>query len=155
MKHGFTTGYKIARFYVIWCGMKQRCYDKKAINYKNYGGRGIKIQWKDFDAFRKDMYKKYLNHVKKHGERKTTIERIDCDKSYSKDNCRWATYREQARNRRNTLLQKWKGRSFSILELAESVGMKQPTLAYRLRAGWNLKEALKTPVKSEHYRKKI
>jgi len=81
------------RIYRIWSGMVQRCTNKKSTNYKNYGGRGISVcdEWLLFDNFYKDM-----------GDDKKglTLDRIDNDKGYTKENCRWATYSEQADNKR-------------------------------------------------------
>ena len=78
--------------------MKERCYNYSAINYKNYGGRGITIctEWlHDFKAFRDWA----LSHGYQEG---LSIDRIDNDKGYSPDNCRWATAKEQRHNRRDS-----------------------------------------------------
>lgn len=77
----------------IFSAMKARCKTQP-----NYAGKGIKVEWETFEDFFNDMGKSYLSHAKKHGERNTTIDRIDSDGHYSKQNCRWATYAVQARN---------------------------------------------------------
>lgn len=80
--------------YHCWYDMIRRCYNPKAANYKNYGGRGIKVdsEWRDFWMFEFHM-----------GEKPTpkyTLERINNDGDYNKDNCKWATWKEQAKNKR-------------------------------------------------------
>ena len=90
-KHGMTK----TRLYTAWQHMKDRCLNEKAINYKDYGGRGIGIctEWMKFENF--------AEWSLTHGYSDTlSIDRIDNDKGYYPENCRWATWIQQRANQR-------------------------------------------------------
>ncbi|PFP30237.1 AP2 domain-containing protein [Bacillus sp. AFS073361] len=97
-----THGMRKTRFYEIWYAMKKRCRDEHNISYQYYGGRGIRVcdRWGSFENFKADMYAAYLDHSEKHGEKQTTVDRIDNNKDYTPENTRWATYTIQNRNTR-------------------------------------------------------
>lgn len=97
--HGFTSHKKMDKFYRVWVNMRTRCENTTHHSYKWYGGKGIKVQWKTFEEFRYDMHESYRTHVNKFGEKQTTIDRIDTARDYCKMNCRWATWKEQSRNK--------------------------------------------------------
>ena len=80
--------------YPVWASMKQRCLNENYIGYKNYGGRGITFSesWNSFESFIEDMGSKPYPQA--------SLERIDNDKGYSKDNCKWASRHQQSVNQR-------------------------------------------------------
>lgn len=85
------------RIYTIWCDLQWRVKGRHSKKY--YFDKWIKCKWKNFDEFYRDMKESYINHVAQYWEKNTTIDRIDCNWDYCKDNCRWATYKEQYLNR--------------------------------------------------------
>jgi hypothetical protein len=112
--------------------MKQRCYNPNILGYKNYGGRGIKVcdKWFDFNKFKEDMEKTYKKGL--------TLERIDNDGNYCKENCKWATRNEQANNKRNNKI--IKNKTFS--QWAEIIRINRGTLRSRYYRGMSIKEIL-------------
>jgi hypothetical protein len=112
--------------YHTWDGIKKRCYQQNATGYKNYGGRGIKMcnEWKNsFWAFVNDMGNKPFNAC--------TIERLDTNKDYSKDNCIWATAKEQAENRRNNLYIMYQNKVYTLFNLCKLLNLKHSTVYWR------------------------
>jgi len=135
-KHGLH-GTKI---YMVWLNMKRRCYSKKAKDYKYYGGRGIKMckEWADIFKFKHDM-----------GDppEGMTIDRIDNDKDYSKENCRWATMKQQNKNRRSNVMIEYHGAIKCLTDWATEYKINRATLSYRIKAKWDTRVALNKPAR--------
>lgn len=132
------------RFYFCYFSIKQRCEDKNHGSYERYGAKGIKLLWPTFESFRDDMYKSYLEHVERHGERQTTIDRIDSSGHYCKENCRWATYLEQGNNNKRNHYVTHNGKTQTITNWAKEIGIRKELIANRLSCGWPVKNALST-----------
>ena len=144
-----THGMSQDKTYHIWHAMMQRCYNKNNHAYSRYGGRGIYVcdAWHKFENFVKDM-----------GicPQKLTIDRIDNNKGYFKENCRWASYHTQARNRHNNTLITFKGQTLTIADWSDKTGIHQGTINKRLRLGWPIEDVLCKPIREHRpYRKSI
>ena len=141
-----THGMEHTRFYTTFYGILARCNRPSELCYPRYGGRGIKCFWKSFEEFRDDMHESYLEHVEEFGEKQTQIDRIDNEGNYCKKNCRWATWKEQANNKRNNRLLTFKGETLSALEWGNKFGFRRALILQRLdRNKWSIEKTLTTP----------
>ncbi len=128
--------------YATWSHMVNRCCNPNDSQYHDYGGRGITIctPWlNSFSAFYDDM-----------GPRPSpdySIDRIDNNLGYCKENCRWATRKEQNRNSRQNRLLEFDGKIMCVTEWSAETGISSSALRHRLDAGWPVKRILTTPVK--------
>ncbi len=144
-KHGHSTRTKMSKTYSTWQGMIQRCTNPNNKRYQDYGGRGIKVcqKWLKFINFLEDMGEPPSN--------KHQIDRIDNDGNYCKENCRWATSKEQNRNSRNNRLITYKGKTQCLIELAEEYQIPYTILLDRInRLGWSIEKALTTPTRRKN-----
>lgn len=134
--HGATRGHKKSPEYRAWLGMLSRC--RYPHHFKDHAGRGITVcgAWRDFTVFRNDMGNRPSS--------RHSIDRIDNSKGYSPQNCRWATRREQNRNKRNNRLLTHDGKTMCLQTWSETLGIHRATLADRLRRGWPVDRALTT-----------
>jgi len=131
---------KPSRLYRIWSTMKQRCLNSNHPKHDCYGGRGIKIyaEWMEFKAFHDwAMSNGYQDNL--------TIDRINNDGHYGPDNCRWATLKEQARNRRDNRNIVYQGDTKTMTEWSEILGMNYNTLRSRIDVGWTVEKAFNKP----------
>lgn len=135
------------RLYKIWANMKERCNNSSATGFQNYGGRGIKVcpEWEaDFLAFEEWAYSNgYREHL--------TIDRIDNEKGYSPDNCRWASRAEQAQNRRFPIIPVFEinGVTKTAEEWSKIAGIPRKRFYARYARGWR-GEKLLSPLQKEH-----
>ena len=127
--------------YSTWNGMMNRCHNPKFCDFATWGGRGIDVcpEWHNFTCFVKDMHPKpTLTHE---------IDRVDNNKGYSKENCRWVTRKENTRNKRNTRYITIGGVTRCLSEWAEVFGMALSVFQYRFNAGWDIQKIVETPVR--------
>ncbi len=144
--HGQCTGNRTI-LYSKWRSIRTRCSNKNDRNYHNYGGRGITCAWKSFEEFRDDMQESFFEHAEKHGIKSTTIERINVDKEYSSENCRWATRKEQGFNKRNNHRLSYRGKEKTVTEWAVELNIQPATLFARIQNGWSPERAITTPLR--------
>lgn len=147
IKHGMYG----TKLYNIWAGMKQRCNLKSDERYKNYGGRGITYcpEWEEFKGFAEWAYKSGY----KEG---LSIERINVNGNYCPENCEWIPLVKQARNRRPSLrITDENGNERLVVDIAEEIGIDADVVRARYESGWNLRDALYTPLIMQTVRKKV
>lgn len=119
------------KIYRNWHNMVQRC-KRNAVGYEHIS---VCSRWQKYDNFYDDMIGSYSDGM--------SIDRVDNSKGYSPENCRWATPKQQARNRRSNILLTFNGKTQCMADWADELGIKQSTLRQRLVAyGWTVEEAL-------------
>ena len=142
--HGDSCGGSTTPEYNSRSQILQRCTDENNKAYPEYGGRGIQVcsRWKEsFENFLEDMGRK--------PSPQHSIERIDNDGNYCPENCRWATKKEQARNRRSNRMIRLNGRTQCLADWVDELGISRSTVKDRLRRGWSEEKALTTPVRKK------
>jgi hypothetical protein len=130
--------------YIAWIDMRQRCTNTQNAGYKNYGGRGIAVceEWNSFEQFYADMGPR---PSKDH-----SIDRIDNDGPYCKENCRWASHCVQINNRRATKTLSFNGETLTVSQWAQRLGVPRSTLQGRIERGWSIPDAISTPVMEKY-----
>jgi len=120
--------------YRSWKDMRGRCNNPNDASYKDYGGRGIRVcrEWDDFSVFLRDM------GLRPDGK---TLDRIDVNGDYQRENCRWAGHKEQARNKRNNVNIEIDGVTKTLAEWCVIYKTDSSKVRYRLDHGWSVKGA--------------
>lgn len=134
-RHGHYIKRKASPTYSSWCAMKKRCLYPNDKSFHEYGGSGIKIcqRWFKFKNFLEDM------GIRPNGK---SIDRIDNNLGYFKENCKWSTDKEQALNKKSTKIITFNGQSLSISDWSRKLGMCRDSIGKRLKAGWPIEKAL-------------
>ncbi len=135
---------KNMRLYNIWKSIKQRCYNSKNKDFKNYGGRGITVcdEWKnDFNAFYDwAMANDYKDDL--------TIDRVNTNADYSPNNCRWVNRIIQNNNTRRNLYITYNGETHTVAEWENILNISRNVLRLRLfRNNWSVEKAFETPTR--------
>jgi hypothetical protein len=141
MAGNYKHGMRHTRIYNIWRSMRQRCLNPNAINFKNYGGKGISVcdEWNDFTVFAKwAMENGYQDSL--------TIDRLDVNGNYEPSNCRWATQKAQQNNKTSNRVIEMDGISHTLSEWSAITGVKVATIWARLNSGWSAERTLLEPV---------
>lgn len=139
----YENGYgRESRIYRIWSAMKSRATNKNMPEAESYVLRGITIcdEWKE-------SYQIFLEWALANGYRDDlTLDRIDNDKGYSPDNCRWATTKEQSLNRKNTIYVEKDGEKIPLKVYCEAHSLNYLTIKSRIQSGWDKSDAIETPI---------
>lgn len=135
------------RIYKIWSSMRRRCDNPKDKSYNNYGGRGITYnpKWASFENFYTDMSDGY--------DEEMTLERIDVNQGYSKENCCWITMGEQQGNKRNTRYLIINNEKIKVIDAAKIYNLSISTIIGRLKRGWTYDDCILSPQNRNQYSK--
>lgn len=134
------------KLYRTWKGMRTRCdrlespYHKKGIRYD--------LRWKSYATFCEDMEASFVEHVSKHGESNTSLDRVDFRGDYSRENCRWVTNTIQARNRSTNKFVTHDGKTMTLAEWGELTGVRPSVIGARLELGWPMERAITVATRS-------
>lgn len=148
IKQGQQKAYE--REYNSWKSMKARCLNPKATGYHNYGQRGIKVcdRWlglNGFQHFLEDMGERPPN---------TTLDRIDSNKDYCPENCRWASWPVQGSNRRGLVRISYKGKTQSLKDWSRELNLPYKQLVQRRYYGWTVERMFEQPIRKRPKEKK-
>ncbi len=130
--------------YGVWAQMKKRCYNPNAINYKDYGGRGIKVCKRWLHSF-----PNFFADLGKRPSPTHSLDRINNNRGYSPPNCRWTKTAQQNRNQRKTRRLVFRGKKYCAYEFARYLGVHGSTVLRYLNKSWSGNQIY------QHFHKKI
>lgn len=131
-------GESYTKLYDVFSAMKQRCYNKNNKSYVNYGKRGIAVcdEWLHDNSL---FFEWAMNNGYKEG---LQIDRIDVNGNYEPSNCRWVDNKVNCNNRRNNVLLTYQGKTRTMKQWAEELGVNYGTIKARHKRGWSDKDCL-------------
>lgn len=135
-RHVKTHGLTKSKAYSIWAGIKKRCLNPRTEKFHHYGGKGVKVceKWMRFEGFLEDM-----GHPP---TTKHTIERVAASGNYEPNNCKWATWKEQANNTSRNHRLTVNGESMTLFQAAEKYMIGESVIRRRLKLGWSPERAV-------------
>lgn len=129
-----THGKSKTPLYVLYRGLVARCLNKNHSAYYRYGGRGIKVcdRWLKYENFYEDMEEGYTKHCEVYGRSDTSIDRVNNNGDYCKDNCKWVTRTEQQSNTRRNKFISYSGETLTVKQWSKRLNIRYTTLWQRL-----------------------
>lgn len=125
--------------YKEWLGIKTRCYNINHSSYLSYGGRGIKLcdEWLEYENFKEWSFNNNYSE-------ELTIDRLNTNKNYCPENCRWATHEQQVESRHNNRRIIAFGENKTLMDWIEDPRCKVclKSLKNRLKSGWSTEDAI-------------
>lgn len=148
VRHGHARWNGATATYRTWTGMLARCRNPEDPGWRDYGGRGIRVcaRWLRFENFLADMGRR---------PRGRTLDRCDVNGNYTPRNCCWATAKQQNRNTRRNRLLTFRGKTLSLAEWVERLGLSEALVRQRIRKGWSAAAALTAPRYSKNSRHRL
>lgn len=133
--------------HTVWLGMRERCFNLKHVSYHRYGGRGITVcqRWDEFPNFYADMSPTYQKGL--------TLDRINNNRDYTPENCRWVPRNVQANNKSSSRLITYQEEPHTEAEWARILNIKRSTLQRRLNSGWPFERILAEDVSAHGHGK--
>lgn len=152
-RRGASFGYKGTQLYNTYYNIRKRCENTRNEFFYCYGGRGIKCLWRTFQDFLRDMGQSFYEAQEKYVGQRISIERIDTNGHYAKENCTWILLKDQPKNMTTNRYLTCYGERKIVSEWASDprvrqLGLRTKALRDRMRLGWSDEQTVTTPVRS-------